>query len=58
MGDHATFDVLFYLMIIIDLHMSSLRTLVPEGLGYVFYATRCQVFYGLTHNGVFTGTVI
>ena len=42
----------------IDLFMSSLGTLVPEGPGYVFYATRRQVYRGLTHNVVFTGTLI
>ena len=36
-----------------DLHMSSLGTLVPEGPWSVFYATRCQVYLGLTHNVVF-----
>ena len=33
-----------------DLHMSSLHTLVPKGHWCVFYATRCQVFWGLTHE--------
>ena len=33
-----------------DLHMSSLRTLVPKGHWCVFYATRCQVSWGLTHE--------
>ena len=33
-----------------DLHMSSLHTLVPKGPWCVFYATRCQVFWGLTHE--------
>ena len=41
MGDCATFDVLFYLIIIWILGMSSLVTLVPE------------VYWGLTHNMVF-----
>ena len=36
-----------------DLHMSSLGTLVPEGPWCVFYATRRQVYWGLTHNVVF-----
>ena len=36
-----------------DLHMSSVGTLVPEGPWCVFYATRCQVYWGLTHNVVF-----
>ena len=33
-----------------DLHMSSLHTLVPKGPWCVFYATRCQVSWGLTHE--------
>ena len=36
-----------------DLHMSSLGTLVPEEPSCVFYATRCQVYWGLTHYIVF-----
>ena len=36
-----------------DLYMSSLGTLVPEGAWCVFYATRRQVYWGLTHNVVF-----
>ena len=36
-----------------DLHMSSLGTLVPEGPWCMFYATRCQVYLGLTHSVVF-----
>ena len=36
-----------------DLYMSSLSTLVPEGPWYVFYTTRHQVCWGLTHNMVF-----
>ena len=39
MGDHATFDVLNDDM---DLHMSSLGTLVPEGPWCVFYVTRLK----------------
>ena len=38
---------------IMDLHMLSLVTLVPEGPWYVFYATRHQVYWGLTHNVAF-----
>ena len=34
---------------VMDLHMSSLGNLVPEGLWYMFYALRCQVYWGLTH---------
>ena len=41
-----------------DLHMSGLCTLVPEGPWCVFYVTRRQVYWGLTHNVVFTGTLI
>ena len=36
-----------------DRHMSSLGTLVPEGPWGVFYASRSQVYWGLTHNVVF-----
>ena len=37
MSDHATFDLLFYLRYdIMDLHMSSLGTLVPEGPAVYF----------------------
>ena len=36
-----------------DIHMLSLATLVPEGPWCVFYATWCQVYWGLTHNVVF-----
>ena len=38
-----------------DQHMWSLGTLVPEGPWCVFYATRCQVYWGLTHNVVLYG---
>ena len=41
-----------------DLHMLSLGTLVPEGPWCVVYVTRRQVYWGLTHNVVFTGTLI
>ena len=34
---------------VMDLHMSSFGNLVPEGLWYMFYALRCQVYWGLTH---------
>ena len=37
----------------IDLYMSSLGTLVPEGPWYLFYATRCQFYWGLAYNVVF-----
>ena len=36
-----------------NLHMFSLGTLVPEGTWWVFYSTRSQVYWGLTHNVVF-----
>ena len=36
-----------------DLHMSILGTLVPEGPWCVFPATRRQVYWGLTHNLVY-----
>ena len=36
-----------------DLNMSSLGTLVPEEPWCMFYATRCQVYWGLTHSVVF-----
>ena len=42
---------------IMDLHMLSLDTLVPEGLWCVFYATRFQVYWALTHNAFFSGTL-
>ena len=38
---------------IMDLHMSSLGTLVPEGPWCVFYATRHEVYWGLTYNVAF-----
>ena len=37
----------------IDPYMSSLSTLVPEEPWYVFYVTRHQVYWVLTHNVVF-----
>ena len=37
---------------IMDLHMSSHSTLVPEGPCCVFYATRFQVYWCLTINVV------
>ena len=43
--------------------MLSLGTLVPEGPWFVFYATRCQVYWGLKQNVFFyryyffTGTI-
>ena len=38
---------------IMNLHMLSLGTLVPEGPWCVFYVTRHQMYWGLTHNAVF-----
>ena len=35
------------------LHTSSLGTLVRERPWCVFYATRCQIYWGLTHNVAF-----
>ena len=52
MGNHAMFDVILF-NDYMDLHMSSLDTLVPEEPSCVFYATRCQVYWGLTHYIVF-----
>ena len=52
MGDRATFGVIL-LNDIIDLYMLSLGTLVTEGPWFVFYATRHQVYLGLTHNVFF-----
>ena len=47
MSDRATFDVLFYLMI------SWMYTCRALGTWCVFYAKRCQVYWGLTHDVVF-----
>ena len=44
--DRTTSDVLLYLMI-------SWIYIVSKGPCCVFYATRCQVYWGLTHNRVF-----
>ena len=41
-----------------DLHMSSLGTAVPEGPWCVFFATRHQVYWGMTHHVFFTCTLI
>ena len=38
---------------IMDLHMLSLGTFVPERLWCALHATRDQVYWGLTHNVVF-----
>ena len=46
------------LSVVLFLYMSSLCTLVPEGPWCVFYAIRRQVYWGLTHNVGFTGTLI
>ena len=50
MGDHATFGVLFYLMII---WIYTCQTLVQEGSWCVFYATRHWGYWGLTRNVLF-----
>ena len=47
----ATFHVL--LNDNMDLHMSIIGALVPEGPWCVFYATRHQVYWGPIHNTVF-----
>ena len=39
---------------IMGLHVSDLGTLAPEEPWCVFYATRHQVYWGLTHNVVFS----
>ena len=44
--------------VLLDLLMSSLGTLVPEGPWCVFYTTRHQVYWGLTHSVVFNCTLI
>ena len=49
MGDRATSDVLFY-SLMIWIYTSSLGTLVTEGPWCVFYTTRRQVYWGLTHK--------
>ena len=41
-----------------DLHMSSLGTAVPEGPWCVFFVTRHQVYWGMTHHVFFTCTLI
>ena len=41
-----------------DLHISSLGILVPEGPWCVFYATRRQLYWGLIHNVVFRSALI
>ena len=43
---------------IMDLHMFSLGTIVPEGPCCVFYATKHRVYWCLTHNVVCTSTLI
>ena len=50
MDNFATFDVI--LPGIMDLHMSSLSTLVTEE-PCVLHTTRYQIYWGLTHNEVF-----
>ena len=43
---------------IVDIHMLSLGTSIPEGTCCVFYATRHQSHWGLTHNAFFAVTLI
>ena len=57
MGDRATFDVLFYL-IIMGLKIMSLSTIVSERPCYVFYAKKCHVYWVLTYSWLFTSTLI
>ena len=38
---------------IMNLHVPSLGIFVPDGPWCVFYATRCQVYWGLPHEVVF-----
>ena len=47
MGNHTTFDAL--LNDIVDLNMSNFDALAPEGPCCVFCASRCQVYWVLTH---------
>ena len=41
-----------------DLHLLCFGILEPEGPWCVFYATSCQFYWVLTHDVVFTGTLI
>ena len=43
---------------IMVLYMSCFGTLVPERPCYMFDATRNQVYWSLTHNVIFSGTLI
>ena len=52
MSDCTTFDVHLFNGIV-DLQMSCYGTVVPEGLLCVVYATRHQVYGGLTQDEVF-----
>ena len=56
-SDRATFDVILH-NDIMDLYMSSLGILESEGSCYVFYATRCPGYWGLTYNVFFVGILI
>ena len=51
-SDRATFDVILH-NDIMDLYISSLGILESEGSCYVFYATRCPGYWGLTYNVFF-----
>ena len=55
MDDCAIFDVIL-LDNIMNLHMSSLGTLVPEEHCCVCYTTRYQIYWGLTHNEISVNT--
>ena len=54
---HIWYDIIL-LNDIINLHVSSLGTLVPRGPYCVFYATRHQAYWGLTHGIVFASALI
>ena len=56
-SDRATFDVILH-NDIMDLYISSLGILESEGSCYVFYATRCPGYWGLTYNVFFVGILI
>ena len=52
---HLMCYLLCYVLLhcIMDLHMLSLGTLVPQGPCGVFYGTRCQVYWALRHDRIF-----
>ena len=59
MSDHVT-SVLFYVINdMTDLHLSSLRALVPEAPCYVFYTIRSQIYRRFdTDHMTFASTLI